>query len=174
MKTLTIAVGASGLLCAACALGPRYAYAPQADSATISTAPTPSVAVAVYTPQADPAAIPAAPPASVAVFTQHIDGAVPLPSQLGSSNGVYQVYVSPGMHELDLALRYSENASHGLDEMVWSTTASVKIESMFAPKGKYRIEGHLTGTRFDVVLWDETQGPAARVRVGSWQCEAPN
>ena len=88
------------------------------------------------------------------------------------------LYLAPGMHTLDLDISeidvmYGEHSgnSAGITGTVASgSNPTITVE--FKAKHIYRLGGYLSGGTIDLVLWDETSGPATRSRVEEWTLDS--
>jgi hypothetical protein len=157
-----IAAGVILLLCG-CAIGPKYAYTMQGNSAILDGFSAPNQG-SEY--------------GSCHITILRVDG---FASNFSASNPgnnwpLHQphLYLAPGVHTLNLSVseidvNYGEHSgnSAGITGTVASgSTPTITVE--FKANHTYRLAGYLGGSTIDIALWDETNGAASRSRTASW------
>lgn len=130
-----------------CVSGPRYEYARQPDSPSISGSENYLGDFVGIPPSAQ---------------LEQIDG-LPITGMKWSANSAE--YLSPGKHSVGVAA-YSKVFE--LPPVFFCY--KLAVEENFAANHKYRFTSTSTsGSSFDVTLWDETGGSEDRVSVGEWK-----
>jgi hypothetical protein len=173
-----------GLFCGGCATGPQYLYTGQKDSASIALGPAPVAAVAQapmtwsgFWSRFIPKFGRSSAPMEAGVSIRRIDGLYLGGSVFDFSPKPYidkagKISIPPGTHTLVLMLGYSDSESIYNDGGTTVTTTNINasdpVDVVFAANHVYRFEASLSGSTFEVTLWDETGGVATRSTTGNW------
>jgi len=153
------------LLCGGCATGPQYSYIKQQDSASVEGPVVPNQGWNNGRCQ---------------VIIEKLDGLAV--NFMASSPGVNlpfvhnnrQLNLEPGKHAISLDISDTEedygSVGHGAVGEVGTVAYGSKptITAEVTANHIYRFSGYLSGSTIELVLWDETGGPATRTRAGSW------
>lgn len=139
---LTISV----VLMAGCALGPKYAYTVQRDSAVVSVAPS----------------------GNAQVYIEHIDGfAAPLGMQYKFSSGTYELPLSPSRHSIEVLVDSTWSVPEGLGNVEQSAGKNITIVYNFVENGRYHLTAGYKTPTFYLALWEDDSGSS--VKVGTWR-----